>query len=228
MKSRGVIVLGAILASAAFAQAPAPRLFKLGGKVGARYPMSIFTEMKSVGAQGAASFQGTIDETLLSAKPNELTWQLAFKVAKTSESGVMKGAAAGFKQMDGLVMKRVTDPTGQTLKLMVGDISIPSSGTPDLVFAKRAVKVGDSWPSQINMDGQMITIDYRLEQYGKFGQTPAAKFTGRYRAGQIVRNLTLLTFWVDLKDGKTLSSAGAFRATKSGATIDVKFELKRR
>jgi len=148
-------------------------------------------------------------------------------VTKTQEDGVMKGAAAGFKGMHGLVMKRFTDTTGQTTKLMVGDVAVPSSGTPDLVFPKRPVKIGDSWESKVNVSGTMVTIVYRLAQYGNYGKVPAAKFTGTYKPGQIVKNLTPLVFWVDLKDGKTLQSTGAFRAAAGGSNVDVSFELKR-
>lgn len=218
--------LASILA-AAQAQGPAPRLFKLSGKVGASYRFSISTQMKAVGAQGSAGFVGTIDEKLLSAKPAEFVWQMGFKVTRTQEDGVMKGAAEGFKAMNGLLMKRFTDATGQTTKIMVGDVEVPSSGTPDLVFAKRPVKVGDRWESKVNVNGTMITIVYRLAQYGNYGKVPAAKFTGAYKPGQIVKNLTPLVFWVDLKDGKTLQSTGSFRASTGGANIDVAFELKR-
>lgn len=223
---RGLVLVTA-LAGAALAQAPGARLFKLSGVVGSTSRIAIKTSMQAVGAAGGAGFEGTIDEKLLSAKSNETVWQLGFKVSKTHESGVMTGAAAGFKQLNGLVMKRFSDATGQTLKLMVGNMSVPSSGTPDLVFSKRPVKVGDSWESKVNVDGQAITVVYRLAQYGSFGKTPAAKITGTYKPGQIVRNLAPLVFWVDLKHGKTLSSTGRFRASKAGTNIDVSFELKR-
>jgi hypothetical protein len=204
-----------------------PRLFTVNAPVGKEYTSTIKTAMKAVGPEGAAGFEGVIKEKLLGQEGSEQVWELSFEVTSTNESGVMKGAAANFQQMDGMVMKRYADATGNVSKMMLGEISVPSSGTPDLVYSKKPVKVGDTWPSSIDYQGQKIKITYKLAEYGKLDGIDAARIEGRYDEGQMIKNIEPLVFWVDLSDGRPLSSSGAFEATTQGATVRLSFEIKR-
>jgi hypothetical protein len=217
----------AFLMAADFAAAQAPRLFQLHGNVGDRHTYSIRTEMKAAAGKGAAGFEARIREKLSAKRPGEFVWEVAFAVAKAHDSGVLKGAAASFRDLDGLVLMRHTDRTGQTKKLMVGSIEVPSSGTPDLVFSKKPVRVGDSWEAVVESQGQKVRVAYRLAAYGRYGKVPAAKVEGTYKPGQVVKSLRPLIFWVDLQTGKTLFATGLIQATTPAGALTVSWELKK-
>ena len=203
------------------------RLFKIDAPLGATYKFDISTQMKAVGAQGEMGFKGTLEEKLLAKSTKEQIWEVKFAVTDTNDSGVMKGAGASFQQLNGIVMNRHSDDTGQVSKMVIGEISVPNSGTPDLVFSKNPVKIGDKWGTKVVAQNLSIDVEYELKEYGKYEGVDAANIVGAYKPGQAVENLRPLVFWVDLKDGKTLSSTGAFRSKQGSTTIDVQFELKR-
>lgn len=220
--------LAVILTAGCQQNSGAARLFKIDAPLLATYRFDISTQMKAVGAQGEMGFKGTIDEKLLAKSSKEQIWEVKFAVTDTNDSGVMKGAAAAFQQMDGIVMNRHSDDTGQVSKMMIGEISVPSSGTPDLVFSREPVRIGDKWATKVVAQNFSVDVEYELKEYGKYEGVDAAKIVGAYKPGQAVENLQPLVFWVDLKDGKTLSSTGSFRAKQGATTIDVSFELKRK
>ena len=89
------------------------RLFKIDAPLLATYKFGISTQMKAVGASGEMGFKGIIEEKLLSKSTKEQVWELKFDVTETNDSGVMKGAGASFQQMDGIVMNRHSDDSGQ-------------------------------------------------------------------------------------------------------------------
>jgi hypothetical protein len=203
------------------------RLFRVKASLNAKYAYTIKTEMKAVGATGKAGFEGTMNETLRSISQKEQIWEVAFKVTKTHESGVLTGLGTSFKQMNGLVMMRYSDSTGQVRKMMIGEVSVPNSGTSDLVYSGKPVRVGDSWNSRIVASGITADVTYKLVEYGKHRGFDAAKITGIYKPGQEVKNLKPLIFWVDPKDGKLLSTSGALQITTQGSTIEMSFDIAR-
>lgn len=204
------------------------RLFKIDAPVGAAYKFDISTQMKAVGASGEAGFKGVIDEKLLSKTGDKQVWELKFDVVNTNDSGVMKGAAASFQQLDGIQMNRHADATGQVEKMVIGELSVPNAGTPDLVFSKEPVRIGDKWTTKVVAENFSVDIEYELAEYAKFEGVDAAKIVGKYKPGQTLENLEPIVFWVDLKDGKTLSSTGSFRAKQGATNIEARFELKRK
>lgn len=204
------------------------RIFKVNAPVGATYRFDISTQMKAVGAAGEMGFKGVIDEKLLSKEGDKQVWEMKFDVTETNDSGVMKGGAASFQQMDNLVMNRHSDSTGQVEKMVIGNVSVPNSGTSDLVFSRNPVKIGDKWTTKIVTQNFSVDVDYELAEFGKFDGVDAAKIVGKYKPGQSLTNLEPLVFWVDLKDGKTLSSTGLFRTKQGSSTIEARFELKRK
>ncbi|MBC8064864.1 MAG: hypothetical protein H7Y17_08545 [Chlorobia bacterium] len=223
---KGLVVSVALaLVSTPFAQKP--QLLQVRAKVGAVYVYSLDTKMTAVGTAGQMGFKSRLREKLVSAKKGEFEWDQSFKVLSTFSDGVMRGGDKSFMELDGFRFRVVNDRTGQNKRLIVNGMSVSDNGTPNVVLPAYPVKVGDKWSAYVNVNQQRIKIDYRLTAFRREGRRNVAVIEGAYAAGQLIRNITPVIFWVDTADGKMVRAQAEIEATSGPQKVRVKYLLIR-
>lgn len=196
---------------------------ELKPKKGDHYRYEMVTDMEAVGAEGKVHWTMTMDETATNAGADSSTWEQKLSNAKVSANGSFKGMEEIAARMEGMKISLTYDMQGQQVAT-----SVPGSGggTSNLIFPKGAVKPGDKWPAEIEVNGQKVKIEYtyvgKLTERGQ----PAALVHGNLIEGQIIKSLKPTKFVVEIATGKPYKVDGEYEV-KSPANLKMKFLITR-
>lgn len=211
----------------AVASAQKSYLLKVDAPLNTKVKLKLETKMIGETQKGEMGFTATMEQTLRKKSKSELEWRTAFKVLSKYGRGAFAGGEQSFAELDGTVMDMVMAPTGMMKKVRMGDIEVPSAGTPSVVFPTTAVRVGSRWPGVVDMNGQKVKITYTLSNITTTKGKTIALIQGTANQGQIVRNVTPIRFWVDTKTGLMEKAEAKLSITVQGQTIRLEYKIDR-
>lgn len=224
---RHILLIVSLVAFATGALAQSPVLLKVDARTGSKYVYRLDAKFVAEGANGSMGFSALMTDALKSNKGKDQVWSISFKVLSTYANGVMQGADASFKELDGVSMESFSDSRGQIRKMRLAGVEVPNNGTPSIVFSPKPVKVGSKWPSSVDMNGKQVKVEYTLKSLKKEGGRKVAYIEGLYLPSTIVRNVTPVRFWVDTKDGKMIRAEARILVTNQGQTVRLEYDIKR-
>lgn len=214
-----------ILAGSALAQNS--HYLRINAPVGTKVNLKLVTKMVAQTQKGEMGFEATMNQVLTKKSASELEWRTSFRVLSKYGRAVFAGSERSFMDLDGTVMDMIMAPTGVMKKVRMGDIEVPSAGTPSVVFPAKPIKVGDSWPGNVDMGGQKVKITYSLAAVTTEKNNKIAIIQGKVDKGQIVKNITPIRFWVDIKNGLMERAEAKLLITTQGQDIRMEYRISR-
>lgn len=218
-----IAILG--LSSVAFGQKTYQ--LKVDAPIGTKHNLKIVTRMIGQTAKGEMGFEGTMNQVLKRKSASELEWNVKFKITSKYGRGAFKGGEEAFADLDGMVMDMTMEPTGKMKKVRMGEIEVPSSGTPSVIFPAKPVKIGSTWPGYADMSGQKVKITYTLASVTTSKGKNIALIKGIADKGQMVKNVTPIQFWVDMKTGLMERAEAKLLISTQGQTVRLEYLINR-
>jgi hypothetical protein len=201
------------------------RLLKVDVKVGAVFRYHLTTDMSTPDGKGKMGFVANFTEKLVARKGDEFTWEQKFSVPSTYATGAAKGGDAGFKMLDNMQMRLISDAQGQSKRIEIAGQVVNSTGTPNVTFSAKPVKPGDKWKAIVATGANKVPIEYRLARYMVQGGKTLAVIEGWYKAPQLVKQTTPVEFRVDVATGKMVRASADMLLTNQGQKLRLKYLL---
>lgn len=224
MKTISIIAIAA-LSAVSFAQKTYS--LKVDAPVGTKHNLKLETKIVGQSQKGEMGFSATMNQVLKRKTPSELEWNVKFKILSKYGKGAFAGGEQSFAEMDGMVMDMFMAPTGLMKKVRMGDIEVPSSGTPSVIFPSKPIKVGSTWSGTVDMNGQKVKITYSLASVKTAKAKNIALIRGTVDKGQMVKNITPIQFWVDMKTGLMEKAEAKLQIAAQGQTLRLEYLINR-
>ncbi len=203
-----------------------PTDIKVTSKVGDTFTYSMKSKIEAVGAEkGSIDFSADMTEKLAKVEGGTFDWETTFTNVVAKADGVMAGAEKGFAVMDGMVMTSVQDERGTVKSLRMESQEIPSEGSSNVVLPPKGTKVGGTWPSKLDLSGQIVDIVYKLEGFETVDGVLQAKIAGTFPDGKVAKSIEPTVFYVDTTTGKMVSGKAVTEVTIEGKKVRVTYEI---
>jgi hypothetical protein len=222
----GCLIFASVLADAGAQESP--RLLRITAPVGAAYVYDIKMRTDAVNADGDFHFDATLTQRMLRRTEDELTWSVAMTVANVGSRGVFAGIETNLRQLDGLDMTKITDARGQTRRIVVGDVNMPASGTPDVTFPEAPVAPGQSWIATVENQGRKAQVRYTFKGREPAGGRGVLLVEGVYEPGQFIKSVEPMIFRLDAAECTTISASGVMQVDLEGKIMRSSFTVARR
>lgn len=206
--------------------AEGPTDIKLVGKVGDTYTYSMKSKIEAVGSdKGTIEFSADMTEKLAKVEGGTFEWDTSFKDVTARADGVMTGADAAFKMLEGMTMVSVQDERGAVKSVRLGETEIPNQGSSNVVLPPKGTKAGGTWTSQLDLSGQSVDIVYKLEGFETIDGVLQAKITGSYPDSKVAKSIEPTVFYVDTTNGKMVSGRAVTEVTVDGKQMRVTYDV---
>ncbi len=200
---------------------------RVRSKVGDSYGYRLSSTIASIGAQGEIRFRAQFTERLAKVGNGELHWATTFSKVVATSTGVLAGADARFKEMDGLQMTSIQDASGRVLRIGIGGQEVAGRGSANVVLPRGTTAVGAVWSAPIEVGGQVAQIRYKLVGLEMLGLKKVARIEGSFPAGSVARALAPTTFLVEVSTGKMVRGTALTEINIRGKKIRLTYRIDR-
>jgi hypothetical protein len=198
-----------------------PVTLRLNAKKGDRYRYQLLTKMQAVDASGELTWEMQWEQTATEASDDATTWNIRFEIKSIEASGVFKGAESTFRQLDGAEVPVSFDRLGRSL-----DEEDASGATGNLVFPEHAVRPGDSWKAEMDLNNEIVTASYTFIKRTTHQGAPAILIEGAVDPDDRVRSVKPIRFLADPATGTILEATAEYEFKKP-QHIRMRYEIQR-
>jgi hypothetical protein len=203
-------------------------LLQVRPAVGQEFVWSAVMKTEAVSASGEFQLDMNLTQRVLARTDQDLTWSMKTAVTQVAAKGVFAGIEHVLRAVDGKVMTKVVNLTGQTTRLTLDGQDVPSSGTPDVTFPEKAVAPGESWVASVDAGaGRKADIRYTFKGRSTTGSTSSLLIDGVYEPGQTVKSIEPSIFHLDPTDCTPISASGVMEANFDGKILRSRFTVTR-
>jgi hypothetical protein len=196
-------------------------LFRVKGTVGDSYSYDTHFYMSDPTAANTLEVQGVFTDTLVRQYEEQMEWKQVLSLRKISASGEMRPALQIYNAANNIPVTLVTNDRGRVLKKITGNIEKETRGSANIVFPKKAVKIGEYWDAPVEIGTDVVDIRYQLMSVTNIAGRQTAYIEGTYFPDQIAVNVEKHQFYVDVPYGRTISSKIYAVVTKGKIKLSV-------
>lgn len=197
-------------------------LLRLNLKQDQRFEYQI--KMK-IAAPSVGSMSGTFHfaERTTKVAMTEYTQSVYLAGNSVKAEGMFSEAKDPFAELKGLSYTKVVAPNAK-VKSIQGFSTSSFGSAIDIIYSEKPVEVGDTWTSTTKISGEFgdNEVTYKLISL----TDSEARIEASLAKKDAIELSEPYLFIVDRETGRTKYSKGAIKATTSGTTIEIKYEMR--
>lgn len=218
-----------------------PVTLKVTAQKGAKYDSALSMEMKfdlpagtTKGADGKPStspsqdtltMEATMSSELTEVADGKYTWVDTVTDVSANGTGQMSMLAQLMKAIKGVKTTIVMDEHGKILSQKTeGGTSGASGQIEGFGFPDKAVKVGDSWESKVNNNGQEVTMKSTVTEI----TNDVVKIDATMSGVEGLKLSSPLKVELDRTTGRPIKTDGTMEVTQGGAHILMKISMHKK
>lgn len=197
---------------------------RVKGKVGDTYRIRTEATLTAVNATGTLELVMTMSQKIRTITDKEVRWDVVYKLERAEDSGVFKGAASQFSDLDRMKVILKQDRYSRPIAVSYDGMEIKNEGDATVTFPTKPARIGTEWTAKIDVASQKIPIIYRLEKVGTYQGRKAAYIMGAFPKGSPATSIKPVRFIVELANGITLKFEGTTKINVGGNVIQAEYK----